>query len=66
MAHNPDRTYTLPCFDFGSLTGITIHQEQRACRTVGDNAETPEDATLILNMIGVWPDKEYQRFLRKG
>lgn len=65
MARNPDRTYELPCHDFGTLTGITIHQEQRACRTVGNNATNAEDAILILNMIGVWPDQEYQHFLRK-
>ena len=65
MAHIPDRTYTLPCHDFGSLTGVTIHQEQRACRTIADKATDYKDATLILEMIGVWPDKEYQHYLRE-
>jgi hypothetical protein len=58
-------SYELPCHDFGTLTGVTVDQEQRACRTIAEKARTLSEFAEITGMLGVRPDPDYQLFLRE-
>lgn len=60
-----ESSYALPCDDFGTLTGVTVDQEQRACRTIAEKARTLSEFAEFTGMLGVWPDLDYQLFLRK-
>lgn len=46
------------------ITGITTHQEQHACFIAADNANNTAEAVLLLDMLGIQPEKEYQEKLR--
>lgn len=63
----PDTAETpreFPDHSFGLLTGATVHEEQRACRTVAHYSNTLEEFTEFLDALGIWPDLNYQLYLR--
>ncbi len=48
----------------GTPNPAADEEAQKACYTAADNATDTEDAKLMFNMLGVYPDKNYQHLLR--
>lgn len=54
----------MPSESLGGVQNVSFEEEQKACRTVERNATDEEDTQMLLAVLGIVPDAEYQASLR--
>lgn len=64
MSEPTETTHGYPDRSFGVLTGATVDEEQRACRTIAHHAASLEEFTEFMDALGIWPNLNYQLYLR--